>query len=124
MDRLWTGYGYGQQIGYGGPKAAYGQSVYGIWAMGLVQGAGKRQKRSRTPPWRWWRAQGAPKKKEEEKKRRTYLPTFFLRFFKVFRSVFRKYFCGVFELLMQRNGQKCDNFFSQLFRKKRFLWCF
>jgi hypothetical protein len=51
-------------------------------------------------------AQGAPKKKK--KKRRTYLPTFFLRFFEIFRSDLRKYFYGVFGLLMQRNGQKRD----------------
>jgi hypothetical protein len=36
----------------------------------------------------------------------TYLP--FLRFFEIFRSDFRKYFYGVFGLLMQRNGQKRD----------------
>jgi hypothetical protein len=51
-------------------------------------------------------AQGAPKKKK--KKRRTYLPTFFLRFFEIFRSDLRKNFYGVFGLLMQRNGQKRD----------------
>jgi hypothetical protein len=47
---------------------------------------------------------------EEKKKRRTYLPTFFpfLRFFEIFRSDFRKYFYRVFELIMQRNGQKRD----------------
>jgi hypothetical protein len=50
--------------------------------------------------------QGAPKK-NNKKKRRTYLP--FLRFFEIFRSDFRKCFvAGVFELLMQRNGQKRD----------------
>jgi hypothetical protein len=32
----------------------------------------------------------------------------FLRFFEVFRSDFRKYFSSVFELLVQRNGPKCD----------------
>jgi hypothetical protein len=50
--------------------------------------------------------QGAPKKKE--KKRRTYqVPTYlFLRFLEIFRFDFRKYFYGVFGLLMQRNGQK------------------
>ena len=32
----------------------------------------------------------------------------FLRFFAIFRSDFRKYFYGVFGLLMQRNGQKRD----------------
>jgi hypothetical protein len=52
---------------------------------------------------------GAEEKKE--KKRRTYLPpTYlpFLRFFEIYRSDFRKYFCGVFGLRMQRNGQKRD----------------
>jgi hypothetical protein len=40
---------------------------------------------------------------------RTYLPTYlFLRFFEIFRPDFRKYFYGVFELLMQRNSQKRD----------------
>jgi hypothetical protein len=68
----------------------------------------------------------------EEKKPKnggTYLPTF-LRFFEIFRSDFRKYFCGVFGLLMQRNGQKRDKknrwekttgfFFPQLFSAKSF----
>jgi hypothetical protein len=76
-------------------------------------------------------ATGAPKKKSK-KKRRTYLPTFFLRFYAIFRSDFRKYFYGVFGFLMQRNGQKRDKkksmgkddrkkvFFSQLFRPKVF----
>jgi hypothetical protein len=42
---------------------------------------------------------------EEEKKSDvpTYLPC--LRFFEILRSDFRKYFYGVFGLLMQRNGQ-------------------
>jgi hypothetical protein len=31
-----------------------------------------------------------------------------LRFIEIFWSDFRKYFGGVFELLMQRNGQKRD----------------
>jgi hypothetical protein len=47
----------------------------------------------------------------EEKKTKnggTYLPAFFMRFFEIFRSDFRKYFYGVFGLLMQRNGQKRD----------------
>jgi hypothetical protein len=76
-------------------------------------------------------SRGAEEKKR--KKRRTchgtYLP--FLRFFEIFRSEFRKYFYGVFGLLMQRNGQKRDkkidgkrrkekSFFSQLFRPKVF----
>jgi hypothetical protein len=51
--------------------------------------------------------QGAPKKKKKEA---TYLPTYllFLRFFEIFGSDFRKHFYGVFELPMQRNGQKRD----------------
>jgi hypothetical protein len=46
----------------------------------------------------------------QEKKRKTGVPTYylFLRFFEIFRSGFRKYFYGVFGLLMQRNGQKRD----------------
>jgi hypothetical protein len=56
----------------------------------------------------------------------------FLRFLAIFRSDFRKYFYGVFGLLMQRNGQKRDKkktmgkddrkkiFFSQVFRPKVF----
>jgi hypothetical protein len=47
--------------------------------------------------------QGAPKKRKKNDVP-TYLP--FLRFFEIFRSDFRKYFYGVFGLLMQRNGQK------------------
>jgi hypothetical protein len=43
------------------------------------------------------------------KKNATSLPTYlFLRFFEIFWSGFRKYFCGVLGLLMQRNGQKRD----------------
>jgi hypothetical protein len=49
--------------------------------------------------------QGAPKKKTKNDVP-TYLP--FLRFFEIFRSDLRKYFYGVFGLLMQRNGQKRD----------------
>jgi hypothetical protein len=69
----------------------------------------------------------------------TYLP--FLRFFEIFRFDFRKYFYGVFGLLMQRNGQKRDKKKSmgKYERKKVFflsaksfdmdfpqnvLWCF
>jgi hypothetical protein len=75
--------------------------------------------------------QGARGAQGEEKKR-GYLPTyFFLRFFEIFRFDFRKYFNGVFGLLMQRNGQKRDkkksmgrrqekSFFSQLFSAKSF----
>jgi hypothetical protein len=45
----------------------------------------------------------------KKNKKRGYLPTYlFLRFFEIFRSDFRKYFCGVFGLLMPRNGQKRD----------------
>jgi hypothetical protein len=56
----------------------------------------------------------------------------FLRFFAILRSDFRKYFYGIFGLLMQRNGQKRDKkksmgkddrkkvFFSQLFSAKSF----
>jgi hypothetical protein len=74
-------------------------------------------------------AQGAPKKKKKTGVP-TYLPL--LIFFEIFRSDFRKYFYGVFGLLMQRNGQKRDKknrwekmkgkkfFFSQLFRPKVF----
>jgi hypothetical protein len=54
-----------------------------------------------------WVSQGAPKKKKNP----TYL--LLLRFFEIFRSDFRKYFYGVFELVMQRNGQKTR------FKKKR-----
>jgi hypothetical protein len=50
--------------------------------------------------------QGAPKKKKEKSDVPTYLP--FLRFFELLRSDFRKYFYGVFGILMQRNGQKRD----------------
>jgi hypothetical protein len=51
-----------------------------------------------------------PRGAEEGKKSDvpTYLPTFF----EIFRSDFRKYFNGVFGLLMQRNGQKRDKIFS------------
>jgi hypothetical protein len=70
----------------------------------------------------------------KEKKRKNDVPTYllFLRFFEIFRSDFRKYFYGVFGLLMQRNSQKRDKknrwgkttgkkFFSpQLFRPKAF----
>jgi hypothetical protein len=54
--------------------------------------------------------QGAPKKKRRRKSDvPTYLPpTFFLRFFEIFRSDFRKYLYGVFGVLMQRNGQERD----------------
>ena len=50
--------------------------------------------------------QGAQKKKPKKTDVPTYL--LFLRFFEIFRSDFRKYFYGVFGLLMQRNGQKRD----------------
>jgi hypothetical protein len=48
--------------------------------------------------------EGAPKKRRKKSDAPTYLP--FLRFFKTPRSDFRKYFYGVFGLIMQRNGQK------------------
>jgi hypothetical protein len=89
------------------------------------------------------RGKGRQKKNQ---KKTTYLPTYlFLRFCEIFRSDFRKYFYGVFGLLMQRNGQKRNNFFlgwekttgkkflflnffGQKFLTwifpKRFLWCF
>jgi hypothetical protein len=46
----------------------------------------------------------------EEKKQKSDVPTYlpFLTFFEIFRSDLRKYFNGVFGLLMQRNGQKRD----------------
>jgi hypothetical protein len=72
--------------------------------------------------------QGAPKKKKKADVG-TMVP--FLRFFAIFRSDFRKYFYGVFGLLMQRNGQKRDkkvdgkrrqekDFFSSTFSAKSF----
>jgi hypothetical protein len=88
--------------------------------------------------------QGAEGRRRRGKK--SDVPTYllFLRFFAIFRSDFRKYFYGVFGLLMQRNGQKRDktksmgkddrkkvfflNFFGQKFLTwtfpKKFLWCF
>jgi hypothetical protein len=48
--------------------------------------------------------QGAPKKKKSDVP--TYLP--FLSLFEILRSDFRKYFYGVFGLLMQRNGRNRD----------------
>jgi hypothetical protein len=46
----------------------------------------------------------------EERKKKTEVGAMVpvLRFFEIFRSVFRKYFCDVFGFLMQRNGQKRD----------------
>jgi hypothetical protein len=42
-------------------------------------------------------------------KKATYIPTyFFWRFLEIFRSDFGEYCYGVFELVMQRNGQKRD----------------
>jgi hypothetical protein len=71
--------------------------------------------------------QGAPKKRKKNDVP-TCLP--FLRFFEIFRFDFRKYFYGVFGLLMLRNGQKRDKKKSmgkdgrkkksQLFRPKVF----
>jgi hypothetical protein len=78
--------------------------------------------------------QGAPKKKKEKSDVPTYLP--FLRFFAIFRSDFLKYFYGVCELLMQRNGQKRDKknprektkgkklFFLNFFGQKFLTWTF
>ena len=73
----------------------------------------------------------------EKKRKKSDVPTYlpFLRFFELLRSDLRKYFYGVFGLLMQRNGQKRDKkkidgkrrqenfFFSQLFRPKAFWVC-
>jgi hypothetical protein len=89
-----------------------------------------------------WFFKGRRRKKRKKSDVPTYLP--FLRFFAIFRFNFRKYFYGVFRLLMQRNGQKRDktnrwqkttgkkffvlNFFGQKFLTwifpKSFLWCF
>jgi hypothetical protein len=76
----------------------------------------------------------------KKRKKATYLPAYlFLRFFEIFRSDFRKCFCGVFGLLMQRNGQKRDNkiirekttddrkkvvFFSTFSAKRLLTWIF
>jgi hypothetical protein len=75
--------------------------------------------------------------KEKKQNKTTYLPTYlFLRFFEIFRSDFRKYFYGVFGLLMQRNGQKRDKkkskgkddrkkvFFLNFFGQKFLTWIF
>jgi hypothetical protein len=90
--------------------------------MGLGLGAGKK------PALKPCRLKGRRRRKKNDVP--TYLP--FLRFFAIFRSDFRKYFYGVFEFLIQRNGQKRDKtksmgkddrkkvFFSQLFRPKCF----
>jgi hypothetical protein len=65
--------------------------------------------------------QGAPKKNPKKTGVPTYLP--FLRFFEIFRSDFRKYFNGVFGLLMQGNGQKRDkNNFDGKRRKDFFFF--
>jgi hypothetical protein len=68
----------------------------------------------RPPPAAPCLGQGAPKKKKESDVP-TYLP--FLRFFAIFRSDFRKYFYGVFGLLMLRNGQKSDK--TNRWKKKK-----
>jgi hypothetical protein len=75
------------------------------------------------------------RKGRQIKNKKTDVPTYllFLRFFEIFRSDFRKYFYGVFGLLIQRNGEKRDKktkskgkydrkrlFFPQLFRPKVF----
>jgi hypothetical protein len=82
---------------------------------------------------------GAPsyllvKGRQRKRRRKSDVPTYlpFLRFFEIFGFDFRKYFNGVFGLIMQRNGQKRDKkqpmgkderkkvFFPQLFRPKVF----
>jgi hypothetical protein len=87
--------------------------------------------------WDQWDVGLAAKGRQREGKKSD-VPTYllFLRFFEVFRSDFRKYFYGVFRLLVQRNGQKRDkkidgkrrqekSFFSQLFRwPKKFFGVF
>jgi hypothetical protein len=76
--------------------------------------------------------QGAPKKKKKSDVP-TYLPSLSF-FFEILRSDFRKYFYGVFGLLMQRNGQeRCKNnrwektegkkgFFLNFFGQKFLTW--
>jgi hypothetical protein len=75
-------------------------------------------------------SRGAEEKKKSDVP--TYLP--FLSFFEIFRPDLRKYFYGVFGLLMQRNGQKRDKknrwektkgnlFFSLNFFGQKFLTC-
>ena len=79
-----------------------------------------------------WRKGRRRKKKKATYPVPTYLP--FLGFFEIFRSDLKKYFYGVFGLLMQRNGQKCDKknrwektkgkkFFSLNFFGQKFLTC-
>jgi hypothetical protein len=53
-------------------------------------------------------AEGRRRSKGSRRKKKSDVPTYlpFLRLFEIFRSDFRKYFNGVFGLLMQRNGQK------------------
>jgi hypothetical protein len=60
---------------------------------------------AKTPP-RNEAHQGGKKKTDVPTYLTTYLP--FLSSFKIFGSGFGKHFCGVFELVMQRNGQKRD----------------
>jgi hypothetical protein len=71
--------------------------------------------------WNTTHNQGALKKKKQTGVP-TYLP--FLRFFEIFRSDFRKYFYGVFGLLIKRNGQKRDktNSMGKDERKKVFFF--
>jgi hypothetical protein len=67
--------------------------------------------------YRWCEAAGSARGAEQGKKRRTYLPIptwlpvaslSLLRFWGFFCLCFTKHFRGVFELLVQRNGQKRD----------------
>jgi hypothetical protein len=66
------------------------------------------------------RRQGAPTETNKKSDVPTYL--LFLRFFEIFRSDFRKDFCGVFGLLMQRNGQKRDKKNRWEDERKKFLF--
>jgi hypothetical protein len=69
--------------------------VGGGWGVNIENNIDKKE----ISPW----SRGAEKKKSD-------VPTYllFLSFFEVFSTDFRKYFYGVFELLMQRKGQKRD----------------
>jgi hypothetical protein len=75
-----------------------------------------------TPCWASLRQLKGRSRKKKKSDVPTYLP--FLRFFEIFRSDFRKYFYGVFGLLMQRNGQKRDkkNSMGKDERKKVFFF--
>ena len=114
----------------------------GVWAnpkwvlLPYIAAANKiRAVRDAPRPTRKCNALPQPRRGAEEKKKSdvpTYLP--FLRFFEIFRSDLRKYFYGVFGLLMQRNGQKRDKknrwektkgkkFFFLNFFGQKFLTC-